>query len=106
MVARLVEADVSVVPDAEQLNVHAAPVLDLALVGFAHGRDVRGQTIGDDGVFGFDGNVVKQVFLHEAAVALRVVGRETLVFIEIGRAHAGKINETCLLAGDEFPVQR
>ena len=48
----LVEADVPVMADAKQLDVHAAPVLDPALVGFAHGGDVRGQAIGNDGVFG------------------------------------------------------
>ena len=53
MVAGFVKADVSIVPETEQLNVHAAPVLDLMLISFAHGRDVGGQTVRDDGIFGF-----------------------------------------------------
>ena len=70
MIARLVEADVAVVADAEQLDIHAAPVLDLPLVRLAHGGDIRGQAVGNDGVFGLDGNMVKQIFLHEPAVSL------------------------------------
>ena len=105
MVAGLVEADVAVMADAKQLDVHAAPVLDLALVGFAHGGDVGGQTIGDDGIFGLDGNVVKQVFLHEAAVALRVVGRKTLVLVEVCGANARKVELASLFAGDQLAVQ-
>ena len=75
MVAGFVKADVPIMPESEQLNVHAAPVLELMLISFAHGRDVGGQTVRDDGIFGLDGNMVEQIFLHEAAVALRLVGR-------------------------------
>ena len=75
MVAGFVKADMPVVAETEQLNVHAAPVLELMLISFAHGRDVGGQTVRDDGILGLDGNMVEQIFLHEAAVALWLVGR-------------------------------
>lgn len=41
MVTRLVEADVPVMADAEQLDIHAAPILDLPLIGQAHRGDIR-----------------------------------------------------------------
>ena len=50
MVAGFVKADMPVVAETEQLNVHAAPVLDLMLISFAHGRDVGCQTVRDDGM--------------------------------------------------------
>lgn len=46
MIARLVEADVPVMADAEQLDIHAAPILDLPLIGQAHRGDIRGQAVG------------------------------------------------------------
>ena len=106
MVAGLVEADVPVVTETEQLDVHAAPVFDPTLVGFAHGGDVGGKAVRDNGVFGLDGNVVKQVFLHEAAVALRVVGRKTLVLVEVCGADARKVELACLFTRDQLTVER
>ena len=106
MVAGLVEADVTVVADAEQLDIHAAPVLDFALIGLAHGGDVGGEAVGDDGVLGLDGDMVKQIFLHEAAIALRMAGRKAFILVQIGRANARKINQTSLFAGDELTIQR
>ena len=63
-------------PNAEQLDIYAAPVFNLALIGL-HMEGYRGQAVGHDGVFPVDGDMVKQVFLHEAAVALRMIGRKT-----------------------------
>ena len=75
MVTRLVEADVPVVANAEQLDIYAAPVFNLALIRPAHGGDIVSKAVRNDSVLRFDGDMVKQVFLHEAAVALRVGGR-------------------------------
>ncbi|MFR1990367.1 MAG: hypothetical protein ACLS3C_10025 [Oscillospiraceae bacterium] len=70
MVTRLVEADVPVVANAEQLDIYATPVFNLALIRPAHGGDIVSKAVRNDSVLRFDGDMVKQVFLHEPAVSL------------------------------------
>ena len=96
----------AVVADAEQLDIHAAPVFDLALIRLAHGRDIGGKAVGNDGVLRLDGNMVKQIFLHEPAVTLRMVGCKALVLVKIGRAHTAEIDQPGLFAGDQLTIQR
>ena len=50
--------------------------------------------------------MVKQIFLHKPAVALRMVGGKALVLVQIGRAHTAEIDQTGLFAGDQLAVQR
>ena len=57
-------------------------------------------------VLRLDVDVVKEVLLHEAAIALRMVGGEALVFVEVEGAHAGEIHAAFLAAGHELTVER
>ena len=56
--------------NAEQLDIYAAPVFNLALIRPAHGGDIVSKAVRNDSVLRFDGDMVKQVFLHEPAVSL------------------------------------
>ena len=91
-VPRLVEANVPVVADAQQLQVDAAAGAYLPLVVGEHCLGIGGHAIGHARVLRADVDVVKEVLLHEAAVALRVVGGKPLVFVEVERAHLGKVD--------------
>ena len=103
---RLVEADVAIVADAQQLNVHAAAIGDLALIIGKHGLRVGGEAVRHVGVLRLDVDVVKEVLLHKAAVALRMVGSKALVLVEVEGAHAGEVYAALLAAGDELAVER
>ena len=103
--ARLVEADVSVVTNAEQLAIYAAPILNFAFISCTHRFHVGSKAVGDNGVVRLDGDVVKQVLLHKAPVALRMVWRKSLVLVEVCRTDTAEINFASLLAGDQLTVQ-
>lgn len=49
--------------------------------------------------------MVKQIFLHEAAEALRMIRRKPLVFVKIDGAHARKIQNTLLFPPDQLPIK-
>ena len=105
MVGGLVEADVAVVANAQQLQVHPAPLLNLLLISLAHGRHVLGLAVGNDGVLGLDVHMIEQVLLHEVPVALGMVPGQALVLVQVGGTNPGKINLTGLAALHQLPVQ-
>ncbi|MPM89818.1 hypothetical protein SDC9_136933 [bioreactor metagenome] len=87
--ARLVEADVAVHADAQQLHVDG-------FLGnrFAECRHVCvdiTRALGNDGVLLVNVDVVKEVFVHKAAVALRMIRRQPHIFVEVDGVHAGEI---------------
>ena len=49
--------------------------------------------------------MVEQVLLHEAAVALGMVGGQTLVLVQIHGADPGEVDKPRLFTGDQLPVQ-
>lgn len=81
--AGLVERDVSVAADAEHLDVDAAGLLDLGLVGLALLVEVLGETVEDVGVGELDVDLLEQVLVHEVAVALVVGSGEPDVLVEV-----------------------
>ena len=90
--AGLVERDVSVAADAEHLDVDAAGLLDLGLVGLALLRRILGESVEDVGVGELDVDLLEEVLVHEVAVALVVRAGEPVVLVEVPALH--------LLVGD------
>ena len=88
--ARLVEADVAVVADAQQLQVDAAHAVDdLVVLGAGCVRIGVGAVRQVD-AGGVDVDVVKQVAVHEAPVAFRVVLGQAAVLVQV---HGGDLRE-------------
>ena len=92
--------------DAQKLKIDATALADLALVLGEHRLGIGGEAVRHMGVFRLDVDVVKKVFLHEAAIALLMIRRKPLVFVQIERAHAGKVDPPRLVAGNELTVER
>jgi hypothetical protein len=90
--ARLVEADVAGATDAEDLEVDAAGGRDHRLVGGAVRVDLglRHRARGQVGACGVDVHVVEEVGAHEAPVALRVVRRDRVIFVEVEGRDVGE----------------
>ena len=92
--------------EAKKLNINAAPVLQLALVLLAHGWNIFCKAIGNNGVFRFNIDMVKQLFLHETTIALRMVGSKSLIFIQIYRPNPAEVNEPRPFTENKLTVQR
>ena len=103
-VAGLVEADVAVMADAQDLDVDAAHVADDLVVPLALRLGVGGQAVGDVGVGGVDVHVVKEVLLHEVAVALLVGGLQADVFIQVHGLDLGEVQVALLVPVDELVI--
>ena len=103
---RLVETDVAGAADAQNLEVDSSHLPDLLLVATAGGENlapVKGP-IGDmDGV-GRNVDMVEEMFPHEAAVALQLVGLHRPVFVEVERDNRAKGNTFFAVQTDEFVV--
>ena len=92
VVARLVEADVAVVADAQQLQVHTAQAADQRVVARTLGVHVLGHAVGQVGGALGQVHMVKQIVVHEVVIALVVLPGQAQVFIQVHRAHTGKIH--------------
>ena len=90
VVTGLVEADVAVAADAQQLEIHIAPGADIGVVVGAEGSGVLCQAVGHPGVLRENVHVVKEVALHEIAVALVVVGGQAHILVQVDGAHVLK----------------
>ena len=44
--------------------------------------------------------------IHEIKIALIILSGQSLVLVQIGRAHTAEIDQTGLFAGDQLAVQR
>ena len=101
----LVEADVAVVADAEELDVNAAGLLDSAVVGVDAVLDVEGLGVGGVSLGHIDVHVVKEVLLHEVAVALGMGALQAAIFVEVERLALGEAEVACLIALHQVGVQ-
>ena len=94
--------------DAEDLQVDAAGVGDRLLVGGARGGDprLRQTPVGEVHVLGTNVDVVEEMLLHEAAVALmaRRIDRPVLVEIEGDDVREGEA--ILAMHANEFLVER
>jgi hypothetical protein len=104
--AGFVEADVTGAADAEKLKIDAAGGADGGFVGGAVGVDLG---FGDGAgrqvrALRVDVDVVKEVAAHERAVALGMLGRERVVFVEVKRGDVGEAQAFLAVEADEFGV--
>ena len=106
--ARLVEADVAGAAHAQDLDVDPAQVADLALVFLAEGRDLLASdgAAGHVGVRRVDVDVVEEVLLHEAAVALDRVGLHRPVLVEVERHDVAEAQLLLAVQAHELVVDR
>ncbi len=82
----------SVAADAEDLQIDAAGVLNVIFIGGAVFFVVAGDgAVGDVNVAGVDVHVRKKMFQHEVVKAVRMLGGNSEIFVEIESEHARKI---------------
>ena len=101
---RLVEADVAVVADAQQLQVHAADTVDDGVIAGALGRSVEVRAIGQVDGLGADVHMVKQVAVHKAPIALGVLLRQAAVLVQIDGRDLGEVNIALVVPLDQLLV--
>ena len=104
LITGLVEADVTVLTDTQNLQVNAAQRGNQRLVASALGSAVLGQTVGNIGVCLVDVDMVKQMVVHEIAIALIVIGGDGVVFIQIDGADSGEIQLAGLILLDQAGI--
>mgnify|MGYP003300403364 CR=1 FL=1 len=83
VIGGLVEADVAVVADAQQLQIHAADSLDDGIVLSAGGLGIGILTVGNVDGIGTDIHMVEQVLVHEVPVALVVGAGQAAVLVQV-----------------------
>ena len=103
-VARLIKADMAVVADAQQLNVHTAHAGDDFFVVFALGFRISCQAVRDKSLGFVDIHMVKQVVVHKIAVALVVVAGKADVLVQIYSAHFAEIYPVLVILADQFLI--
>ena len=88
---RLVKANVAIVANAQQLQIHAAQMLDDFIIVGALGSSIHvGAGRHMDG-FGADVDQVKQVAVHEGPVAFGMLAGQTAVFVQVDGVYFRKI---------------
>lgn len=102
---RLVEADVAIRADAQDLNVDAADFLDSPLIPIAERPIVAGGTGGNVDVLPGNVDVLKEVLVHEVMVALRVVGHQAHILVEVEGRHLREVQSFFLVHAGQFLVQ-
>ncbi|MNE43442.1 hypothetical protein D3C80_1376170 [compost metagenome] len=90
---RLIEADVAVAADAENLQVNRAVILQHPVICQTFGCKIRRIAVRHMSTGQVDIDMVEQMLVHEAAVALRMVFRQAHIFIEIIRGCFGKADQ-------------
>ena len=89
--ARFVEADVAIAAHAEQLHINSAYLGDNRVISAAAFVRIRRQAVRHKGACLVDVDMVKQVRVHEIAVALLIVRGKAAVFVQIDGGYPGKI---------------
>ena len=102
---RLVEANVAIGADAQDLDVNAAALLYALLVPLTERPVIPGGAGGDlDVVFG-NVDVLVKVLVHEAGVALWMIGRQTHILVEVEGRDLGEVQAFFLVHARQFLVQ-
>ena len=100
----LVEANVTVVANAEKLEVRVTCSRNHGIVLGAGGVSIGIGAIGHVGVLDIDVHVVEQVLVHEITVALGVIAVETTILVQVIAAHLGEVNVALLVPLDKLLV--
>src|SRR6516164_1236725 len=95
--ARFIKTDVPGPPDAKNLNIEPPGFLDLSFVILTIGIDfrARNQTVRHVNILRWNVHVLKELDLHKVAVALRMIRRQSVVFVEV-EGHNGLERESFL----------
>ena len=90
--------------DAEKLEVDTAERMDELVVVVALGLPVGGKTVRDICAVFIDVDMVKEIMVHEIAVALFMLRRKAAVFVEIYRADILEIQIALFIPFDQLAV--
>ncbi len=103
----LIEADMTGAPDAENLQVEPAACLNLCLVGGTMCRYVRRcqRAAGQIHVLGLDVDVIEEIVVHEVPVRLRVLVRQSRVFIQVESGHVSERKPFFLVQANQLCVE-
>ncbi len=93
-------------PDAEELYVNAAVIVNHFFVAFAvslhiiHGDG----TVGNMDVFGVNVHMIEEVFLHKMHIALLGFGLHGVVLVKVERHHIAKAEALFLVQAHQFGI--
>ena len=83
LIIRFVEPDMTITPNAQQLQINAASLLNCAVVLPAFGRNIRCATVGNMSVGRDDINMLEQLLLHKVIVTTVMCLGNSAIFIQI-----------------------
>ena len=103
--ARFVEPDMSRPADPENLQIDPAGFFDLQFVARAVIVRTRRGSIRNVHVLRGNVDAIEKGFPHPALITVRVIGRHGVIFVEVERDNAGKIEAVFLVQPDQFAVE-
>ena len=104
VVIGLVKADVTVVANAEQLQIRVTGGSDDLVVLGAGSGGIGVGAIGHVRVVQIDIDVIEEVLAHKVVIALGIVVRKTTILIQVIGADLGEVNVTLLVPSSELLV--
>ena len=104
MVIGLVEANVTVVTDAEQLQIRVTGSSDDLVVLRAGSGSVGIGAIGHMRVVQVDVDVIEEVLTHKVVIALGIVVRKAAILVQVVGADLGKVDVALLVPSSELLV--
>ena len=100
-----VEADVTIAPQTEQLDINATRIEDALFVTAAFDMHVLRRAIGDVGVLLINVDMLEKMLPHEPVVGLIMGGRQTDIFVEVEGCHPTEVQILLAVETDQFPVE-
>ena len=103
---RLVEPDVSILPDAQQQEVDASGLSNRRLVALTIRLDLvgRDRAVGDMNVLLGNVDVAEKILVHPPVIALQPVGRDAVILVEVERRDAGEIELFLAVHPDQLAI--
>ena len=103
-VGRLVKADVAVAANAKNLDINAACLGNGFIIAGAFRLLVGGVAVGDMGAGRVDVDMIEQLGLHKAVIALLVLNRQSAVLIQVKGLRLGEIQHAGLAQANQFLI--
>ena len=104
VVVGLIEADVTVVANAEQLQIGVAGGSDDLVVLGAGSGGIGVRTVGHMRVVQIDVDVIEEVLTHKVVIALGIVMRKATILVQVVGADLGKVDVTLLVPSSKLLV--
>ena len=101
---RLIKTNVPVAPDPEKLKINAAQIRYQFIITFAFFFYAPGNTVRNIRICLVNIDMVKQIVVHEIAVALIMGSRKAAILIQISGFYPGKIKQAIFIPPDQFSV--